>query len=400
MDLIEILINIIKDIRLSGFLDITFISVFIYVFLVLFKQSKARLIIIGILILSFIYIIAQHLNLVLTSTLLQTFFAVIIFAIIIIFQEEIRRFFEQIAIWSLNPKFRRNKLVSPNEGEIKILIDVLTDLAKHKIGALIILTGKMNISGYLEGGERLDGKLSEPLLKSIFDPHSSGHDGAVVIDKSKITLFATHLPLSKNFSMLKNRGTRHAAALGLAEVTDALCLVVSEERGAVSVARNGELKQITDEQLKISLENFYNEIYPPVKRLTHLSITSNYKEKIISLFLAILLWFVFVHESRQVYRSFEIPITHTTLPNGLRVGEIEPEKIEVTLLGPKRAFYFFSGNELNLLLKIPDAEPGARTVSISKSNITFPDDISLESLDPEKVTVRIEEIKKNNGNSD
>ena len=98
MNLIEILINIVKEIRLSGFLDIAFISVFIYVILILFEQSKARFILTGIVLLGIIYLAAQQLNLSLTTSLLQAFFAVIIIALIIIFQDEIRRLFEQIAL--------------------------------------------------------------------------------------------------------------------------------------------------------------------------------------------------------------------------------------------------------------------------------------------------------------
>ncbi|GJM15562.1 MAG: adenylate cyclase [Thermodesulfobacteriota bacterium] len=395
MNLLDIFLDIVREVGLSGFLDILFISIFIYAILVLFKQSKARLIITGIFILSIIYILAQHLNLVLTTTLLHAFFAVIIVAIIVIFQEEIRRFFEQIAVWSLNPKLRKSKLVTSNEWQTEILVDVLSDLAMHKVGALIVLPGKNNVLEYLEGGEHLNGKLSEGLLKSIFDPHSTGHDGAVFIDKGTVEMFGTHLPLSKNFSQLKNRGTRHAAALGMAEVSDALCLVVSEERGTISIARSGVLKQISTEELKITLQNFYNEINPPVQKITHISITRNYREKIISLFLAVLLWFVFVHESRQVYRTFEIPIAHTSLPKGLKVSEIEPQKVKVTFLGPKRDFYFMSGNEVDILLKIPDATPGEQDVTISKSNISFPDDLSLENIDTEEVKVRIEQTIKN-----
>lgn len=399
MKIVEILVDIVKEVRLSGFLDIAFIAVFIYSFLVLFKQSKARFIVTGIVIISVIYLIARVLDLVLTTSLLQAFFAVILLALIIIFQEEIRRFFEQIALWSLNPKLKSYKPTNPREKEIGILTDTLTDLANHKIGALIILKGNTSISDYLEGGELLEGRVSESLLKSIFDPHSVGHDGAVVIEKGIITMFATHLPLSKNFSQLRNRGTRHAAALGLSEVTDALCLVVSEERGAVSTARNGELRQIVTGELNVTLEKFYDEIYPPAKKTTRIDFSSNYKEKIIALVMAVLLWFVFVHESRPVYRNFEIPIQNVSLPAGLKVKSIDPETITATFLGPRRKFYFFSAGEVNLLLRVPDPQSGVEGVNITESDIKFPNDISLENIEPRRVMVQIEEaeVVKNEG---
>ena len=93
-----------------------------------------------------------------------------------------------------------------------------------------------------------DGKISEPLLKSIFDPHSPGHDGAVIIENDQIARFAAHLPLSKDFQQLAHVGTRHSAALGLAELSDAMCIAVSEERGKISVARNGRLRQVDNMQ--------------------------------------------------------------------------------------------------------------------------------------------------------
>ena len=391
MNLIEILINIVKEIRLSGFLDIAFISVFIYVILILFKQSKARFILTGIVLLGIIYIAAQQLNLSLTTSLLQAFFAVIIIALIIIFQDEIRRFFEQIALWSLNSKLRAGTQISPNDGEIDILVETLPELADNKIGALIVIEGKNSISEYMEGGELLDGKLSEALLKSIFDPHSTGHDGAVIIENGKIELFAAHLPLSKNFSQLKNRGTRHAAALGLSEVTDALCLVVSEERGVISFARGGVLKQIDSQQLKIILKDFYNQEFPSVKKLPAIHFRSNFKEKIISIAVAVLLWFVFVHESRLVYRSFEIPVKISSPASTLEIENISPEMVNITFLGPRREFYFFKANQVDLLLKITNPQPGTEYLDISESDLNFPEDLSLENIVPKSVSVQIDQ---------
>jgi len=389
LNLIEIIINIVKEVRLSGFLDIAFISVFIYVILILFKQSKARFIVTGIVLLGLIYLVAQQLNLTLTTSVLQAFFAVIIIALIIIFQDEIRRFFEQIALWSLKSKLRTNTQFTPHDEEIDLLVNTLPEFAVNKIGALIVIEGKTSISDYLEGGELLDGIMSEALLKSIFDPNSTGHDGAVVIEKGKIKLFAAHLPLSKNFSQLKNRGTRHAAALGLSEVTDALCLVVSEERGAISFARNGLLKQINSEQLKVILNEFYNEIFPSARRMPTIHFSSNSKEKIISIVAAVLLWFIFVHESRLVYRSFEVPVQISNPVSSLNIDKVQPDKVKVTFLGPRREFYFFKANHVDLLLKMTNPQPGTEYVDISDSHLNFPEDLSLENIEPRSVSIKI-----------
>ena len=385
--------DIIKEISIPGLFDIAFMSLLIYAVLVLFNRTKARFVLTGVIIISIVYLLARQFNLVLTASVLQTFFAVIFIALIIIFQEEIRQFLEQIAFWSLNPQLALERSGVASRVEIEVLVNTITDLAKEKIGALIVLPGKSTIERSVEGGKHLNGKLSEPLLKSLLDPHSIGHDGAIIIENGNVVKFSCHLPLSKNFAMLMNRGTRHAAALGMSEMSDALCLVVSEEKGTISVARNGELREIGSEQLNLILEKFYSEINPIKKRKNWFTFfTKNYKEKAIAVLMAIALWFVFVHESKLVYMTYNVPVKYTTLPSELRVEDIKPETVKVTFLGPRRAFYFFNEKEVELFLKIPEARKGIKTVNISESSLRFPKDISLENIEPRRVLVRIDEV--------
>lgn len=266
MNPIPFITDIVKEISIPGLFDIAFISLMIYALLALFKKTKARFVLTGIIIFSVVYLLAKQFNLVLTASVLQTFFAVIFIALIIIFQEEIRQFLEQIALWSLNPQLRSDKSQSSTRDDIDVLVHTINDLAREKIGVLIVLPGKNSIESSIEGGKTLNGKLSEPLLKSLLDPHSIGHDGAIVIENGTVVKFSCHLPLSKNFAMLLNKGTRHAAALGLSEEKDSLSLVVSEERGTISVARKGVLREVTIEQLKLIVEEFYNEFSPIKKR--------------------------------------------------------------------------------------------------------------------------------------
>ena len=225
------------EIGLSGLLDILIVTLVIYTFLVVLKRTRrSGLIFTGIVIVGAIYLLARKLNLLLTVALLQGFFAVILVALIVIFQEDLRFFFERMAALWLErglPGYKRRRTRLPRR-EVEILARTLGDLARGKIGALVVLRGKDSIARHLEGGEDVDGLISESLLKSIFDPHSLGHDGAVVIGAGRIEKLGCHLPLSTNFDRLPRSGTRHAAALGISERSDALCLVVSEEQGTIS----------------------------------------------------------------------------------------------------------------------------------------------------------------------
>ncbi|OGR88134.1 MAG: hypothetical protein A3A86_03440, partial [Elusimicrobia bacterium RIFCSPLOWO2_01_FULL_60_11] len=291
--------DILREIGPSGLLDILFMSILIYLGLVLLKRTKAAFVLRGIFIVGIVYALARQFNLELTASVFRDFFAVILIAIIVIFQEELKHFFERIAAWSVLRDFRRKRVLHMARKESEILTRSLRDMAEERIGALIVLTGKDPIHRHLDGGTDLNGELSEEILKSIFDPHSMGHDGAVVIEQGHILQFSCHLPLSKDFKKLGKGGTRHAAALGMAELTDALTLIVSEERGTISAARNGDIEVIGDpEQLTLLIEQFLRETSPgPEARPWHDLMLKNFTEKVLAVAVTFALWFFIVHES-------------------------------------------------------------------------------------------------------
>ena len=236
--------SLVREVGISGLFDMTLVALLVYALLVMVKRTRrSGLIFAGILITGAVYLTARKLELKLTVTILQGFFAVILVALVVIFQEDLRYFFERVALWWVErrlPLYQRKAAGRPSR-QAEILMRSLADLARARIGALVVVRGNDVIARHLVGGEEVDGLLSESLLKSIFDPHSVGHDGAVIVEGNRIARLGCHLPLSKNLDKLPSGGTRHAAALGLSELSDALCLVVSEERGTLSVSRKGEI---------------------------------------------------------------------------------------------------------------------------------------------------------------
>lgn len=255
-----------KEIGVSGFLDIAFMALILYFTLIWFKRTRAAFVLTGIVIVAGFYLLSRQFNLTLTAAVFENFFAIILIALVVIFQEELRHFFERVAVWSLNRRVLKRQALILSRREVQILVRTIMDLSKEKVGALIVLKGRDSIVRHLHGGIDLNGELSEPLLKSLFDPNSIGHDGAIVIEGNRVSEFSTHLPLSKNLKKIGGGGTRHTAALGLSELTDALCIVVSEERGTISVARHGELDSVSNpERLGVILEKFYQEMNPREK---------------------------------------------------------------------------------------------------------------------------------------
>ena len=378
----------VKEVGMTGFLDITFMSLLIYIVIIGFKRTRAAFVLTGIFIVVVIYLLSRQFNLVMTTRVLEKFSAVILIIFVVIFQEEIKHFFEEIALWSLNRRLVRKRVMQLSRDEVETLVRTLMDFARERIGALIVVRGKDILVRHLEGEVNLNGELSEPLLKSIFDPHSIGHDGAVIIDGNQVTHFSCHLPLSKNLKKIKDRGTRHAAALGLSEVSDALCLVVSEEQGTICVAQNGDIQVVNDpERLTLTLERFYERIRPRrgVKPWEEF-FKRNSLEKVYAVILAVGLWFVLVHDSKIIYRSFTVPITYTAPPAEWVIKELEPKEVEVTLRGPRTAFYFNVKDRLKLSVHMERRE-GIQQIHISTNNFVFPKGLVVDDFDPRDIRV-------------
>jgi diadenylate cyclase len=231
------------------------------------------------------------------------------------------------------------------------------------------------------------------MLKSIFDPNSPGHDGAVIVEQDRVTRFAAHLPLSKNLRQLARVGTRHSAALGLAELADALCLVVSEERGTVSIARDGRLRKLENmQELGTVIQDFLQEKFPSHHKDHRFSLQffrENWIEKAVAVALAISFWYLFVPGSKTVEISYNVPVVVENVPSDLRVEDIRPKEIKATFSGPRRAFYLFDAKKIKVTLDVSLAELGRRTFNISEQNIRYPKDLTLQDLSPSTVKLSV-----------
>jgi diadenylate cyclase len=385
------IINPFPTITFAEVVDIIFVAVLLYTAIVWARQTRAAFVVRGILILGGIYIIARYLDLQMTAWVFQGFFAIFLIMIVVIFQEELRQFFERIAVWSL----ARKRVPALGSHTSDILVRTLSDLAKEHVGALMVIRGNDPLERHITGGIPLDGKLSGPLLKSIFDPHSPGHDGAVLVEQDSITRFAAHLPLSKNLTQLSNVGTRHSAALGLAELTDALCIVVSEERGTISFARDGKLREVENlQQLGAVIDSFLRTKFPSTQQ-SNISLQffrENWIAKAISLSLAIGFWYIFVPGSKTVQVSYRIPVSVENLPADLRVEEIEPPVVNATFSGPRRAFYLFDSRKIRVAIDVSMADLGRRTFNISEQNIRYPKELTLQELNPSTLKLFVKKV--------
>jgi DNA integrity scanning protein DisA with diadenylate cyclase activity len=223
-------------------IDIGVVALGIYVAVGWLRRSQAALVGIGVVLIGVLYAAARGIGLALTSWALEGFFAVLAIALVVLFQDELRQAFEELAAWALG----RKRDHRPRLDAVEILSASLFRLSEQRVGALVVLPGLQKLDRHMHGGVELNGQLSAALLESLFDHHSAGHDGAVIVEDRSVLRFGVQLPLSKAVPHLASRGTRHSAARGLSERTDALCVV-----GLESIP--------SADQLELRLKRFYRE---------------------------------------------------------------------------------------------------------------------------------------------
>jgi len=230
--------------------DLLLVALIFYYLLLLIRGTREVQILIGLLVLVAVYYIAQTLELRALETTLQNFFIFLPVAIIVLFQHEIRRAlarFGSTPLWG----FPDQKKVATTFNEVVLAASTLSE---RKVGALIVIERHEGLRNYVENGIVLDAVVSLDLLINLFTPGTPTHDGAVIIQGERIAAAACFLPLTQNPELSKEFGTRHRAALGISEETDALVVVVSEETGTMSVAFNGEVhRPLESRDLKILL---------------------------------------------------------------------------------------------------------------------------------------------------
>lgn len=228
-------------------LDILVVAFFLNKLYQMLKNTRAASLVKGLLMLVAITFISKCLNLYVINWLLEKFMTMLMFALPVVFQPELRRALEQIGRGKL---FRRSTVL--NEIQVETMLEAVAttadDLSRRKIGALIVFERETGLGDYIETGIPIDGLISTALFENIFIPNTPLHDGAVIIRGDRIAAASCLLPLTEARNLSQELGTRHRAAIGLSEQTDALVLVVSEETGAISLARGGGLQRYLTHQ--------------------------------------------------------------------------------------------------------------------------------------------------------
>ncbi len=232
--------NVLRSLRWQDVVDILLVYFIIYRVLLMIRGTRAAQMLVGIAVLTVMYFGARALELLTLYWLLGTFLSSIFLIIIIVFQRDIRRALTQVGTTAFH------KPLDETMAALEEIVQTAQYFARHRIGALLVLERETGLQDYVESGHNIDAILSKELLICLFHTSSPLHDGGVIIRKGRIQTAGCLLPLTKNPYINKQYGTRHRAAIGLSEETDAVVVVVSEETRQISLVQHGAINKMTD----------------------------------------------------------------------------------------------------------------------------------------------------------
>ena len=256
--------GVLSTIGLLDLIDVAIVAYVLYRMYYMIKDTRAVALLKGLFVLLAATALSKWLGLNVINWVLQKTMTVVLVALPVVFQPELRRALEQLGRGKL---FRKTDLnVEEMELVLNELVAATTAMARNKIGALIVLERETGLSDYIETGVKVDGLVSSEFLINIFIPNTPMHDGAVIIRGNRVMAAACLLPLTEERSLSKELGTRHRAAIGLSEQTDALIIVVSEETGTISVAMEGTLTRHLDGQ---SMKELLRPLIIPQNQTLH-----------------------------------------------------------------------------------------------------------------------------------
>ena len=248
--------GLLTTINILDIIDIAVVAYFLYRIYLLLKNTRAATLVKGLIVLVLFMLISKWLNLHVISWLLEKSMTVIMVALPVVFQPELRRALEQIGRGRL---FHKGSELDEQEMEemLSSVANATVIMSRRKEGALMVFERETGLEERIETGVAVDGLISDSLLLNIFEKDTPLHDGAVIIRGKRIVAASCLLPLTENRNLSQELGTRHRAAIGISEQSDAVVLVVSEETGAVSIARNGELmRYLTADDVKEILRSY------------------------------------------------------------------------------------------------------------------------------------------------
>ena len=243
MERLDTLIQTITTMRVTDYVDIALVAFIIYLLMPLIRTPSTGRIVRSVAVVLGIAWLTSEMELYTISFILNQFLAIGLLAFVILFQPELRRMLDRLGNVRIRSFFGMEKSGQELDTVISQTVMACEILSREKVGALIVFSREARLEEYMRTGTKIDGQVSEQLIRNIFFPKASLHDGAMIIREGRVAAAGCVLPLSESHRLSADLGTRHRAGVGISEVSDAVVVIVSEETGTISVAVGGMLKR-------------------------------------------------------------------------------------------------------------------------------------------------------------
>ena len=367
--------------------DILVISFIVHRLFLLFRGTTALQIMVGLLFLWLFQGIAQATGLVLTSWFFQGAGAVAVLVIVVVFRNEIR----EVLIQTNPVRFFLGRPRETQAMEVGIIVDSAFQLAGMRTGALMVLQNRDHLDGHLVEGFPLDGRLIPHILESIFSKESPVHDGATVIRGNRIARVGTFLPLTRKEGLPQQFGTRHRAAVGLSELTDAVVLVVSEERGEISLVHKGNVERVRDrahleQELKRLLSGLPAETKPQPRPRGFITQIGGL---LLTFLLVAVIWGVYSGGQLSLI-TVTAPVYFRNIPANLDLKKASADKVEIQITGKRQLVAALRTDQVRAFLDLQSVEAGSHRLDLSAENISLPPGLDVVRITPANIKVEME----------
>jgi uncharacterized protein (TIGR00159 family) len=381
--------DIITALRWQDILDIGINSYILFRFYVLFRGTTVLRVLFGLAVIWFVQRIALTLGLFVSSWISQGITAAAALIVVVIFRNEIRAVLQSKNIRAILWDLPKKDVTTP----IGIIADGVFELAKRRIGALIVIPGRDDLEEIVQHGIPWQGVISKEMIMSIFWPDNPVHDGAVVIRENHILEVGCILPLSKRDDLPSYYGTRHRAGLGLSEKSDAVSIIVSEESGNVMVARKGRIEIVSrKDRLEQRLKAFAG-----IRLRTSLGQMNERLEMGLATFISIIfvagIWFS-ITRGLDILDSFEVPIEYMNRRSDQRIVDTSVNSLKLRLSGTRSLIRSMRPDQLRVTVNLNEAVIGKNTFTITQNDITVPAGIILKDINPENIEVTLDVLSE------
>jgi diadenylate cyclase len=373
----------VSAIRWQSAVDFFVLALGIYLLLRWSREARSLRLALGILALRVGSIMARHLGLLITGWVCDAATIVVILALVVVFQPELRRALMRLDL--------AGRAIRENQASVTTAVsEAVWSLARNRCGALLAIAGRDDIDELVTAGVKLDGQVSAPILQAIFQKGSAVHDGAAIIEGDRLLRVGVILPLTQRTKVPERFGTRHRAAMGLAERTDALVLVISEERGEVTLMRGDRMWPVPDQPgLVAALSAFATTPASGASSVLPALRPTDFKLPATALSLAAMVWCVaFLFPGASV-RVRSVPLEFTHVPPGLTIASQSVDTVEVWLRGSD---FVLDSVDLEALVARCDlgaAHEGSSIVQVTADAFDLPPGLRIESIAPRRVALSL-----------